>query len=276
LGRENLEQIEIDLLLEAIYRRYGYDFRSYARASIERRVRNFLSREQCSSIAAMIDPLLRDEEFYSRLVSHFSIPVTEMFRDPWVYCVLREKVVPVLKTWPHFKVWLAGCSSGEEAYSLAILLREEGVYHRATIYATDFNDTVLQKAREGIYDLGRLQEATRNYQESGGKASFADYYHARYGAAAMDESLRERIVFSNHNLAADSVFSEMHLVFCRNVLIYFDRSLQNRVLGLFGDSLVHGGFLCLGTKEDLQFTAVADYFETVDRRARIYKKVASP
>lgn len=276
MGRENLEQIEIDLLLEAIYRRYGYDFRSYARASIERRVRNFLSREQCSSIAAMIDPLLRDEEFYSRLVSHFSIPVTEMFRDPWVYCVLREKVVPVLKTWPHFKVWLAGCSSGEEAYSLAILLREEGVYHRATIYATDFNDTVLQKAREGIYDLGRLQEATRNYQESGGKASFADYYHARYGAAAMDESLRERIVFSNHNLAADSVFSEMHLVFCRNVLIYFDRSLQNRVLGLFGDSLVHGGFLCLGTKEDLQFTAVADYFETVDRRARIYKKVASP
>ncbi len=274
MEREPLEQIEIDLLLEAVYRRYGYDFRSYARASIERRVRNFLSREQYPSIAAMIDPLLHDEDFYSRLISNFSIPVTEMFRDPWVYRVLREKVVPVLKTWPHFKVWLAGCSSGEEAYSLAMVLKEEGVYHRATIYATDFNDAVLQRARDGIYDLGRLQEATRNYQESGGKASFADYYHARYGAAAMDESLRERIVFSNHNLAADSVFSEMHLVFCRNVLIYFDRSLQNRALGLFNDSLVHGGFLCLGTKEDLQFTEVADHFETVDRKARIYKKVA--
>ena len=271
-----IEQIEIDLLLEAIYRRYGYDFRSYARASIERRVRQFLSREGCPSISAMIDLLLRQEEFFSRMARYFSIPVTEMFRDPWVYRALREKVVPVLRTWPHFKVWHAGCSSGEEAYSLAVVLKEEGVYHRATIYATDFNDTVLQQAGEGIYEISRLQEATRNYQEAGGKASFSDYYHARYGAVAMDPSLRERIVFSNHNLASDTVFSEMHLVFCRNVLIYFNRDLQNRVLHLFSESLVHGGFLCLGTKEDLQFTEVADQFETVDRRARIYKKTVLP
>jgi len=276
LREDQIEQIEIDLLLEAVYRRYGYDFRSYARASIERRLRQFLSREGCGSITAMIDQLLRDEEFFAKLVRNFSIAVTEMFRDPWVYRALREKVVPVLRTWPHFKIWLAGCSSGEEAYSLAVVLLEEGVYHRATIYATDFNDAVLQQAREGIYEIGRLREATRNYQEAGGKASFSDYYHARYGAAAMDGALRERIVFSNHNLTSDTVFSEMHLVFCRNVLIYFNRSLQNRALGLFNDSLVHGGFLCLGTKEDLQFTEIANQYETVDHKARLYKKVARP
>ena len=270
---DQIESIEIDLLLEAIYRRYGYDFRSYARASIERRIRQFLSREGGSSISRLIESVLHDEGFFGRLVSYFSIAVTELFRDPFVYRALREKVVPVLKTWPHYKVWHAGCSSGEEAYSLAVVLKEEGAYDRATIYATDFNDTVLQQAREGIYEAERLREATVNYQEAGGKASFSDYYHARYGVAAMDGSLRDRIVFSNHNLVSDTVFSEMHLVFCRNVLIYFDRSLQNRVLGLFTESLVHGGFLCLGTKEDLRFTEVADQYEPVDSKARIYKKV---
>lgn len=273
---QQIEQIEINLLLEAIYQRYGYDFRSYARASIERRVLQFLAREGGGGISSLTERLLRDKELFARLVGYFSIAVTEMFRDPWVYRALREKVVPLLKTWPHFKVWLAGCSSGEEAYSLAIVLQEEGVYHRATIYATDFNEEVLDKAREGIYDMGRLREATRNYQESGGRASFSDYYHARYGAAAMDASLRKRIVFSNHNLAADSVFSEMHLVFCRNVLIYFNRDLQNRALGLFDESLVHGGFLCLGTKEDIQFTDLAGRYEGLGRRTSIFKKVVAP
>ncbi len=269
---KEIEQIEIDLLLEAIFRRYGYDFRSYARASIERRIRQFISREGCGSIAAITALIMRDEQLFSRLVGYFSIGVTELFRDPLVYRILRGKVIPVLRTWPHFKVWHAGCSSGEEAYSLAIMLKEEGMYHRSTIYATDFNESALLQAREGIYGMDRLQEATRNYQEAGGKASFSDYYHARYGAAAMDSKLRERIVFSNHNLVSDNVFSEMHLVFCRNVMIYFNRDLQNRVLGLFSDSLVHGGFLCLGTKESLQFTEVADQYEAVDQKARIYKK----
>jgi len=273
---EGVEAIEIDLLLEAVYRRHGYDFRSYARASIERRVRQFLSGCGCASVSEMIPKVLHDEEFFSRLVRYFSISVTELFRDPFVYRAVREKVVPLLRTWSHFKVWHAGCATGEEVYSLAIVLKEEGIYDRATIYATDFNDEALDRAREGIYETERLREATRNYQQAGGKRSFSEYYHARYEAAAMDAALRERVVFSGHNLASDSVFGEMQLVFCRNVLIYFNRDLQNRALGLFTESLVHGGFLCLGAKEDLRFTDVADQYDVVDEKARIYKKKALP
>jgi len=267
-----LEHVEIELLLEAIFRRYGYDFRSYARASIERRIRQFMVKEGCATIAEMIPKLLHDAVFFSHLARYFSISVTELFRDPWAYQVIREKVIPLLKTWPHVKIWHAGCATGEEVYSLAIVLKEEGVYDRVTIYATDFNDEALERAREGIYGLDKIQEATRNYQRTGGTGSFSEYYHARYQAAAMDSSLKKRMVFSGHNLATDSLFGEMHLIFCRNVLIYFNRDLQNRVLGLFTESLVHGGFLCLGSKEDLRFTDVCDRFEVVDDRARIYKK----
>ena len=272
MQRAQLENIEIALLLEAIYRRYGYDFRSYAQASIERRVRQFLPVAGCATISDMIPKALHDEEFFSRLVRYFSIPVTELFRDPFVYKTVRDEVVPLLRTWPHIKVWHAGCASGEEVYSLAIVLKEEGLYERATIYATDFNDEVLERARAGIYDIARLQEATRNYQQAGGKRSFSEYYHASYDAVAMDPALRERVVFASHNLATDSVFGEMHLVFCRNVLIYFKRELQDRALGLFTESLVHGGFLCLGTKEDLQFSAAAGDYEALNRKARIYKR----
>ncbi len=270
--KPEFEAIEIDLLLEAIFRRYGYDFRSYARASIERRIRLFLSASGCSSISGMIPKVIHDKEFFSRLVRYFSVSVTEMFRDPSVYRVVREKVVPLLKTWPHIKIWLAGCATGEEVYSLAILLKEEGLYERATIYATDFSDEALACAREGIYDLAKLQDATRNYQKAGGKRSFSEYYLARYDAATMDASLKGKIVFSSHNLAMDGVFGDMHLIFCRNVLIYFNRDLQNRALTLFTDSLVHGGYLCLGTKETLQFTDVSHCYDVVDGKARIYKK----
>ena len=270
--KSKIEEIEIDLLLEAVYRRYGYDFRSYARASIERRIRQFLSKAGCASISGMISKVLNDREFFSRLARYFSIGVTEMFRDPLVYRAVREKVVPLLRTWPHFKIWHAGCATGEEVYSLAIVLKEEGVYDRATIYATDFNDEALARARDGVYEIDKLQEATKNYQQAGGKASFSEYYRARYDAALMDAALKERMVFSSHNLASDNVFGEMHLVFCRNVLIYFNRDLQNRALGLFTESLVHGGFLCLGTKEDLQFTDVSGRYEVVDPKARIYRK----
>jgi len=267
-----IEAIEIELLLEAIYQRYGYNFRSYARASIQRRTRQFLANSGCPSLSDLTAKVLRDEHSFSGLAQYLSITVTEMFRDPFVYRAIREQAVPLLRTWPHFKVWHAGCATGEEAYSLAILLEEEGLFKRATIYATDFNDSSLAKAREGIYPLDQVKAATKSYQESGGKASFSEYYHADYGAAAMDGSLKKRITFANHNLATDNSFGEMHLVFCRNVLIYFNRDLQNRALKLFTESLVHGGFLCLGTKEALQFTDVYGDYEPVDEKAKIYKK----
>jgi chemotaxis protein methyltransferase CheR len=267
-----VEKLEIELLLEAIYRRWGYDFRSYARASIERRIRLFLSESGCASVAEMISKVMHDGEFFSRLARYFSISVTEMFRDPLFYQAVREHVIPLLKTWAHFKVWHAGCASGEEVYSLAIVLKEEGIYDRATIYATDFNEEALERAREGIYKVGAMKEAARDYQLAGGKASLSEYYHARYDAVAMDTALKERIVFSSHNLASDSAFGEMHLVFCRNVLIYFNRELKNRALGLFTESLVPGGFLCLGTKENLQFTVASGGYDTVDCKARLYKK----
>jgi chemotaxis protein methyltransferase CheR len=219
---------------------------------------------------------LHDKEFFSRLARYFSISVTEMFRDPFVYRAVREKVIPLLRTWPHFKIWHAGCATGEEVYSLAIVLKEEGVYDRATIYATDFNDDALERAREGVYEVSKMKEATRNYQQAGGKASFSEYHHARYDAVAMRGSLKERITFANHNLAVDEAFGEMHLVFSRNVLIYFNRELQNRALGLFTESLVHGGFLCLGTKEDIQFTDVNNRYEVVDGKAKIYRKKGVP
>ncbi len=270
------ETIEIDLLLEAVYRSCGYDFRSYARASIERRIRQFLSGSGCGSLSAMIPKVLHDKVFASCLIRYFSISVTEMFRDPLVYLAVREKVVPLLRTWPHIKIWHAGCASGEEVYSLAIVLKEEGIYDRSTIYATDFNDEVLERARAGIFETGKLREATRNYQLAGGRKSFSEYYYAGNNMAVMDASLRERVVFSSHNLATDSVFGEMHLILCRNVLIYFNRDLQNRALGLFTESLTHGGFLCLGTKESLRFTEVNNCYEVVDDKAHIYKIKALP
>ena len=270
----NIEPLEVDLLLEAVYRAFGYDFRSYARASIERRTRLLLSTSGCHTVCEMIGKVLRDKDFFNSLVQHFSISVTEMFRDPFVYRTIRSEVVPVLRTWPHVKIWHAGCATGEEVYSLAIVLKEEGLYDRTAIFATDFNDASLRQAKAGIYAIGKLQDATRNYQKAGGKDSFTQYYHARYNAAALDGSLRERITFANHNLVTDNVFGEMHLIFCRNVLIYFNRELQNRVLQLFTESLVHGGFLCLGTREDLQFTEANTMYGAVDRKARIYKKSA--
>jgi chemotaxis protein methyltransferase CheR len=272
MNKNEIEDIEINLLLEAVYQRYGYDFRSYARASVERRTRQFLAHLGLASVSEMIPRVLDDEDLFSELVQYFSISVTEMFRDPFVYLAMRKEIVPMLRTWHHIKVWHAGCATGEEVYSLAIVLKEEGIYDRATIYATDFNDSVLQKAKAGIYSPEKIQEATRNYQKAGGRSSFGNYYHSRYDAVSMDSGLRERITFANHNLVTDRVFGEMHLVFCRNVLIYFNRDLQNRALGLFTESLVQGGFLCVGTKEDLQFTEVSRHYEAVNSKAKIYKK----
>ncbi|MEI6389015.1 MAG: CheR family methyltransferase [Spirochaetota bacterium] len=276
MNQIGIEGIELRLLLEALYLRYGYDFRSYAQASVERRVRGFLPSCACAGISELIPLLLRDEALFSRLVQTLSITVTEMFRDPFVYRALQEKVLPVLKTWPHLKVWHAGCASGEEVYSMAILLEEDGLYDRSLLYATDFNDEALAKAREGIYELDRMKGFTRSYQEAGGRNSFSDYYHASCEAVAIEARLKKNLTFANINLTTDGAFGEMHLIVCRNVLIYFDQDLQDRVLSLFAQSLVNGGFLCIGTKEDLQFSSVARNFVEVDREARIYKLVEAP
>ncbi|MEW5957370.1 MAG: CheR family methyltransferase, partial [Chloroflexota bacterium] len=225
-----------------------------------------------AKISEMLPWLLYDEAFAQAAIYDFSISVTEMFRDPDFYRSLRKNVVPYLKTYPFIKVWHAGCATGEEVYSLAIVLQEEGLYERATIFATDFNEMVLEKAREGIYPLKDIRQYTLNYQKAGGERPFADYYHAQYESAIMNQSLKRNITFASHNLVTDGVFGEMHLIFCRNVLIYFDRTLQNRVLKLFADSLTHGSFLCLGSKETLSFSEVADSFKAIDERARIFQK----
>lgn len=269
---EEIERIEVDLLLEAVYRRWGYDFRSYVRTSIVRRVRQFMIRSGYKTVAGMIPRVLKDREFFLQMARYFSVSATEMFRDPFVYRAIREYIVPFLRTWPRFAIWLAGCATGEEVYSIAILLREEGVYGRAAIYGTDFNEKVLEKAGEGIYEIGRMREAARNYQRMGGKTSFSEYYHVRFNMAAMDTALNRNVTLACHNLASDAVFGEMQLILCRNVLIYFNRKLQNRVLELFTESLVNGGFLCLGTEESLSFAGVCDRFEVVNEKAKIYRK----
>ena len=269
---KKVEDLEVNLLLEAIYQRYGYDFKHYAKSTIKRRIKYFQQQSDSETISAMIPRLIHDNDFFERFVREFSITVTDMFRDPKVYLCLREKVAPRLHTYPYIKTWDAGCATGEEVYSLAILLLEEGLYEKATLFATDFNDAALEHAREGVYGLDNVKQFTANYQQSGGKKSFSEYYHAHYGSILLNQSLKKNITFANHNLVTDSVFGEMHLILCRNVFIYFDRVLQNRVLSLFYDSLVEGGYLCLGSKESLMFYDVARHFEAVDERCRIFRK----
>ena len=270
----DLEQLEIQLLLEAIFLRYGYDFRCYARASIRRRILQFKQRHNFASITAMLDRIVHDESCFELMVRDFSITVTEMFRDPPVFLSIRKNVVPVLKSHPYIKVWHAGCATGQEAYSLAILLQEEGLAKRTTLYATDFNDTALEKAKSGIYDLDSAQKYISNYQQAGGREPFSNYYSAHYGGMVMDRSLKEKITFANHNLVSDQVFSETHFIICRNVMIYFDKKLQNRVVQLFYESLVRCGFLCIGVKESLLFTGLNDAFKEIDPKNKIYQKIS--
>jgi len=273
LDREQAKQVEIDLLQEALFRFHGYDFRHYARASLTRRIDLQLRRNGLRNVSELIPLLLHDEAAFERFLSDMSISVTDMFRDPQFFRQLRETVVPKLKTWPFIKIWCAGCATGEEVYSLAILLSEENFYDRSLIYATDYNRRSLAAAEEGIYSSAKIKKYTANYNNSGARDSFANYYHAKYDLARMNEGLRKNIVFSHHNLATDSVFGEMNLILCRNVLIYFDQELQNRVLELFSASLCPGGFLCLGSKESLQFSSVADQFEAIAKKENIYRKI---
>ena len=271
---DDLEQLEIQLLLEGVYRRYGFDFREYASASLKRRLWRRVYGERLETISQLTDLLLHQPAAMERLLLDLSINVTAMFRDPTFYVALRERVLPQLRTYPFTRIWTAGCSTGEEVYSLAILLHEEGLYERTRIYATDINDTVLERARAGVFPLDKMQQYTQNYIRAGGARSFSEYYVAAYDGAQFSRSLIENVVFAQHNLAMDRAFNEFNLILCRNVMIYFDKTLQDRVHNLFYDSLETFGILALGHKESIHFTPHEDAYEALDVAERIYRKVA--
>jgi chemotaxis protein methyltransferase CheR len=267
--------IELRMLMEAVYLKYNYDFRDYTGASQKRRVLVALRAMECDTVSALQARVLRDPQAFAQLLQYLTIPVTEMFRDPEYYEAVRTQVVPFLRTYPSLKIWIAGCSTGEEVWSMAILLQEEGLLERSLVYATDINPQSLEAARRGVFPLDRMRLYTENYQKAGGTRAFSDYYTAAYGGALFDRSLVENVTFADHSLATDSVFSETHFVSCRNVMIYFNRRLQNRVLGLFHESLCHRGFLGLGSKESIDFSSYAQRFETLSRRERLFRKVGA-
>jgi len=272
--RDDLEETELSLLLEGVFRTYGFDFREYAPASLRRRVWRRIYAEGLSTISALQDKLLHDPACMERLLLDLSINVTSMFRDPAFYVAFREKVVPLLRTYPFTRLWIAGCSTGEEVYSLAILLQEEEIYDRTRIYATDINESVLDRARSGVFPLDKMREYTQNYIKAGGTRAFSEYYLAKYDGAQFQRSLIENVVFAQHNLVSDRSFNEFHAIVCRNVMIYFDRILQDRVHGLFYESLVTFGVLGLGAKESIHFSPHEDSYEELDPNERLYKKVA--
>ncbi|MGD0504484.1 MAG: protein-glutamate O-methyltransferase CheR [Steroidobacteraceae bacterium] len=268
-------EIEFHLLIEAIYHLYHYDFRGYAAASLRRRLRTAMVRFRCEALSQLQDRVMHEPAIFPALLDHLTVQVSEMFRDPSYFRSLRGQVLPILKTYPSLKIWVAGCSAGEEAYSLAILLREEGLLPRTLIYATDINPHTLQRAEAGVYPIDRIAGFTVNHRESGAGSSLSDYYTAAYGRAIFDKSLRDHIVFSDHSLATDSVFAEVQLVSCRNVLIYFNRALQDRALKLFHESLCRNGFLGIGSKESLRFSSHDQAFHPFVREDRIYQKASA-
>jgi chemotaxis protein methyltransferase CheR len=264
--------IELQLLIDAIYRKFHYDFRGYAAASLKRRLSMASGRFGCQSLSQLQHKVLHEPDAFPALLNYLTVPVSEMFRDPAYFRALREQVVPFLRTYPSLKIWVAGCSTGEEVYSLAILLREEQLLERSLIYATDINPQTLQQAAAGVYDVVRMAGFTESHRKSGARASLSDYYTAAYGRAVFDKSFRRHIVFADHSLATDSVFAEVQLVLCRNVLIYFNRELQDRAIGLFRDALCRQGFLGIGSKESLRFSAHARSFQEIDKHNRIFQK----
>jgi chemotaxis protein methyltransferase CheR len=273
-ARDDLEEIELALLLEGIFRKYGFDFREYASASLRRRVWRRVYAEGLSTISALQDKLLHDPACMERLLLDLSINVTAMFRDPSFYNAFRAKVVPLLRTYPFTRIWVAGCSTGEEVYSLAIMLREEGLYDRARIYATDINESVLERARTGVFPLEKMREYTQNYIKAGGTRAFSEYYLAKYDGAQFQRSLIENVVFAQHNLVSDRSFNEFNVIVCRNVMIYFDRALQDRVHRLFYESLMTFGVLGLGHKESVRFSPQAGSFEELDPNEKLFRKVS--
>lgn len=269
-----LEDIELGLFVRALQQRHGYDFSQYAPASLKRRVRQLVQVHGAGTISALTGRLLHEATFLQPVLEGLSVPVSDMFRDPPVFRALSEKVLPMLASYPRINIWQAGCAHGQEVYSLAILLEEAGLYERSQIYATDFSPNALQRAQEGIYPAKEAQLWSRNYQAAGGRHSLADYYSARYDFIKLDQRLRRNVTFANHNLVTDKVFCEAHLVLCRNVLIYFSNPLQDHVLALFRDSLVRGGFLCLGLRESLDFAPAGRDFAALDDKLRLYRQAA--
>ncbi len=264
--------IELKALLESIYLKYNYDFRQYSIASMKRTLVHAMERMKCSTFLVLQEKVLHDPECFYDLLQSLTIPVSEMFRDPSYFLALREKVIPHLKTYPSLKIWVAGCSKGEEVYSLAILLQEEGLLERSILYATDINQRSLEKAEKGILGLDMIPKFTENYQKSGGKSSLLDYYAVASDSATFNSSLKKNITFTDHSLVTDAVFSETHLISCRNVLIYFNRELQDKVLGLFYESLCRKGFLGLGLQETTQFSQHAKSFDPFVKKDRIFQK----
>lgn len=275
MQEQDIRIIECRLLVDAIYQRWGYDFRQYQFASLCNRFEEHAKTHGYRTIAEIVPAIMRCRNNFSQLLFDISVTVTRMFRDPLTNVSLQKRVFPVLKTYPHLNIWHAGCATGEEAYSMAILLHESDLLSRAQIYATDINDRSLEHCKKGIYPISDLRESQSEYMRAGGMYSFSDYYHTCYGVAKMNEWLHKHIVFSNHNLVVDGVFSEMHLIVCKNVLIYFNRELQNRVLSLFTDSLCRNGYLCLGEHESLDLTPLRDRYELIDPDYKIYRKVAT-
>ncbi|HUY82222.1 MAG TPA: protein-glutamate O-methyltransferase CheR [Acidobacteriaceae bacterium] len=268
-----IENIEILLLLQAIYKRWGYDFRDYAPASFKRRIQRILGIEKVATVSALQERLLRDVSLMQRFINQVTVSVTSMYRDPTFYKAFRNIAIPLLKLRPALRIWIAGCASGEEVYSLAILLREEGLFDRASIYVTDINQAALDTARNGIYPLEKMQEYTGNYQAAGGKAEFSEYYQAGHGSVVMRADLSKNIIWAQHNLVIDASFNEFDLLLCRNVLIYFNTRLQARVHHLIYDSLVNDGVLVLGRNESLQLTPHESCFQALDSYEKIYRRV---
>jgi chemotaxis protein methyltransferase CheR len=274
VNEEALYDLEVRLLMEAVFQRYHHDFRDYAMASVRRRVRQAMQRLGCARVADLQHLLLHEPEAFAQTLPFFTVQVSEMFRDPAYFLALRVHAVPILRTYPSIKIWVAGCSTGEEVWSLAILLAEEGLLERTLIYATDINPQALRAGEAATYESGRVAGFSRNYQAAGGTGSLSDYYSSAYGRAVFDRRLRKQVVFADHSLATDAVFSEVHLVSCRNVLIYFNAGLQDRAVGLFREALVHRGFLGLGSKESLRFGANADAFEPLVAAQKLFRKRA--
>jgi chemotaxis protein methyltransferase CheR len=270
---DDLEDLELDLLLTGIARRWGYDFRGYSPASLRRRVRRAMGAEGVRTLSALQERVLHRPESLERFIASLSVNVTGMFRDPQVYRALRRQVLPMLRTYPFVRIWHAGCSTGEEVYSMAILLHEEGLLERCRIYATDLSDELLQRARRGVFPLRDMQEHTAAYHRAGGKADFSTYYTADHQSAILREDLRRNVVFSQHNLVSDGSFNEFQLILCRNVLIYFSEVLRERVHRLFYDSLVNFGVLALGVKESLRYTPFADRYEPLVESLGLYRRV---
>ncbi|MCS4294965.1 chemotaxis protein methyltransferase CheR [Comamonas sp. BIGb0152] len=273
--KAEIAEIEQRLLLDGIYYRYHYDFRGYAQGSIKRGLGAALATFGCKTLSQLQDRIMHDPAAFTALLGYLTVQVSDMFRDPAYFAALRREVIPLLRTYPSLKIWVAGCSTGEEVYSLAILLQEEGLLERSLIYATDINSQALRVAEQGIFAIERAESFSENYLRSGGTRSLADYYTAHYGHVVLDKELRKNVVFADHSLATDSVFAEMHLISCRNVLIYFDSDLQNRAFDLFRQSLCHRGFLGLGMKESLRFSNQAHAFDDVAPVEKIYQKKTS-